>query len=336
LLPSPTPCQRRAPPAPVPVARLGDALFPRTRAAVIRRWRYARSTAHLATRRQRAPAQTCHDQPPRPIAPEALQRPHRTPLRAGGVLRAVPPRPALRFHRRHRLTPKRVRRRPPQHTATPATRHGRALPPPPCVAWRGPRGDARQPSPLAPASALEAGWRTGPCLRHRFQGTVPRALVLGLERGPMAHLPHATVALVSAPQPGQEWAHVHPSTLGATLATLDRKGGGIHHRGGEPVRRHKAMPPATCTARCRAAHHWGGCRATTASFGLGHRVEPARLVTRGDTPCARLLTIARGATERPSLFTPCTGEKQHRRRGVRCGIRLVVGCCGQHGLSPPW
>jgi hypothetical protein len=107
----------------------------------------------------------------------------------------------------------------------------------------------------------------------------------------MDHTPHATCAMVRAPQHGQELAHVQPITLGATLATMDCKGGGIHHRVGDPVRLHKAMQPEAFTARCIAAHHWGGCRETTASFGLGHLVEQARLVTRGDTPFARLLTI---------------------------------------------
>jgi hypothetical protein len=270
------------------------------------------------------------------MEPAAWQRHPLTPLRAVGLLRAVPQRTARRCPRRTLLTPKRVMHLPPQHTATPAPRHGRALPPPPGVAGLGPLGDARQPSPLAPAYALEAGCRPGPCLRHRCQVTVPQALGLGLSRGPMDHWPPATCALVRAPPQGPALAHVQPSTRGATRATLARHGGGSHHSVGAPGRRHKARPPATCPARFRAAHHGCGVRATTAALGLGHLVEPARLVTRGDTPCARLRTRARGATELPRLCTPCKGEKHHRLRCVRCGRMRVVGGCGQHGLSPPW
>src|SRR5262250_2665839 len=96
------------------------------------------------------------------------------------------------------------------------------------------------------------------------------------------------------------------------------------------------MQPEAFTARFIAAHHGGGFRETKASFGLSHLVEQALLVTRWDTPFARLLTIARGETELPSLFTQFKGEKQHRLRCVRFGIMFVRGRCGHHGHSPPW
>jgi hypothetical protein len=65
-------------------------------------------------------------------------------------------------------------------------------------------------------------------------------------------------------------------------------------------------------------------------------MEQARLVTRRDTPFAWLLPMARGETELPGLFTQFKGEKQHRLSCVHCGILLVAGRCGHHGLSPPW
>src|SRR4029434_10219610 len=60
LVTHPTPRQLHGHPAHVPVARLGDALFSGTLAAVIRCSRYARSGASLATILERAPAKKCH------------------------------------------------------------------------------------------------------------------------------------------------------------------------------------------------------------------------------------------------------------------------------------
>jgi hypothetical protein len=64
LITAPTPGPRPGHPAHVPVPRLGDTLFPRTRTALIRRWCYARQTSYLATLLQRAPANKFHPQPP--------------------------------------------------------------------------------------------------------------------------------------------------------------------------------------------------------------------------------------------------------------------------------
>src|SRR4029450_1172286 len=91
------------------------------------------------------------------------------------------------------------------------------------------------------------------------------ALVLSLYRGHIDHTPHTTFAMVRAYQHGQQLAHVQPITLGATLATIDLNGGGIHHRVGDPVRLHKAMQPETFPARFIATHHGGGFREPKAS-----------------------------------------------------------------------
>src|SRR5262249_12058 len=159
------------------------------------------------------------------------------------------------------------------------------------------------------------------------------ALVLSLYRGHIDHTPHATFAMLRTYQHGHQLAHVQPITLGATLATIDLNTGGIHHMVGDRVGVEKAMQPEGFTGRFIATHHWGGFRETKASFGLGHLVEQARLVTRWDTPFARLLPMARGETELPGLFTQFKGEKQHRLSWVHCGRMLAVGRCGRHGLS---
>ena len=190
VLPSPTPGHRRGPPAPLAVPRLRHPWCPGPRPAWRRRWRYARATAHLAPRLHLAPATTCPPQPPRPLEPEALARPHLPPLLAVASWRALPPRPALRFSRRHLCPHQPGLRLPPQHTLPPATRHGRAIPQPPGVAWRGHRVAARQPEPLAPASACEAGCRPGPGLLaplpgHGAEGAGPPPRA-------RAHGPHAT------------------------------------------------------------------------------------------------------------------------------------------------
>ena len=78
---------------------------------------------------------------------------------------------------------------------------------------------------------------------------------------------------------------------------------------GEALRLQKAMPPAAFTTRFIATHHRCGFGETTAFFGRRHFLEHARLVTRCDTPLTWLLTVARGATELPALFTQCKRHK---------------------------
>jgi len=265
-----------------------------------------------------------------------MPAPTTTPPGARGLGAASPAAPALRVSRRHLCPHQPGLRLHPQHTLPPATRHGRAIPQPPGVAWRGHRVAARQPEPLAPASACEAGGRPGPGLLDRCQGTGPRTLGLRLARGPMDPTPHTTRALGSASPPGQPLAHVHPLTRSATLATRALHGGGLHPRVRDPVRRPQALPPAAGTPRLRAPHHGGACGETQAAVGLGHRVEHARRVRRCDPPCARRLTMARGATALPGLCTPCTGEQPPRLSGAPCGILLVAGRWGPPRLSPPW
>src|SRR5262249_783886 len=128
LIPEPPPRQLCGHPAHVPVPRLGDALFPGTRAAVIRRWRSACSTASFPPRLQRAPAKKFHHYQPCPIAPDASALPHLPHLLDAGFLRALPQRTTLGFQRRHLLTQQLVRRIHPQETTAQTTRKRRAIP----------------------------------------------------------------------------------------------------------------------------------------------------------------------------------------------------------------
>src|SRR4029434_9404111 len=89
LIPDPTPGQLRGHPAHMPVARLGDTLFPRPRATVIRRRRYACQAAYLATRLQLAPGKKCHHQQPGPIDPDAFALPQLPHLLDAGLWRGV-------------------------------------------------------------------------------------------------------------------------------------------------------------------------------------------------------------------------------------------------------
>jgi hypothetical protein len=99
------------------------------------------------------------------------------------------------------------------------------------------------------------------------------------------------------------------------------------------LRLSKAMQPEAFTTRFIATHHRRGFRQTQASFGLGDFLEHARLVARSDAPFAWFLTMARGETEFPGLFTQC---KRHKQDSPGCGIMRIVGRCGCHGLSPLW
>ena len=122
LIPYPTPRQLRAHPAPVPVARLGEVLFPGPLAAVLRRWRSAREAACLATRLSRAPATTCHYQPPGPLAPDACVLHQLTHLLEAGRWRGGPQGTTRGYQRRHLRAQQLVRRLPPQHRRHPLGR----------------------------------------------------------------------------------------------------------------------------------------------------------------------------------------------------------------------
>jgi hypothetical protein len=104
----------------------------------------ARYALHLAPILARAPAQKLHPQPPRPLAPEAFERPQLPPLLAAGFLRAGQPGTTLGFHRRNLLAHQLVRRIHPPSTPPPATRNGRALPQPHRLPWFGHLAQARQ------------------------------------------------------------------------------------------------------------------------------------------------------------------------------------------------
>src|SRR5262249_12270982 len=105
-----------------------------------------------------------------------------------------------------------------------------------------------------------------------------------------------------------------------------------HPMVGEALRLPRAMQPAAFTPRFLATHHRRVCGETKAFFGLRHFLAQARLVTRGKTPLTWFLTVARGETELPGLFTPF---KRHKQNALRCGIMAVVGRCRRHGFSPP-
>ena len=323
VLPSPTPGHRRGPPAPLAVPRLRHPWGPGPRPAWRRRWRYARATAHLAPRRHLAPATTCPPQPPRPLEPEALARPHLPPLRSAShaALCALTTL-SCAYTRSTRCRRPRAMGEP-SHRRRASRGAGTVWPLVSRSPWL-----RRQPVRRAVVRALA-------CLtvaRARGRGrwaSASRAGPLPPRHPPCAPW-GARLRMVNP------WAHVHPPTRGATLATRALHGGGLHPRVRDPVRRPQALPPAAGTPRLRATHHGGACRETQAAVGLGHRVEHARRVRRCDPPCARRLTMARGATALPGLCTPCTGEQPPRLSGAPCGILLVAGRWGPPRLSPPW
>ena len=88
LITPPTPGQLRGHPAHMPIPRLGDPLFPRTLAAVIRRWRSTRSAPHLTPILEVTPAKKLPHQPPRAIDPDASERHPLPHLLDASVLRA--------------------------------------------------------------------------------------------------------------------------------------------------------------------------------------------------------------------------------------------------------
>jgi hypothetical protein len=332
LVTPPTPGPRRGPPAPVPVARLGEARVPGALAAVRRRGCDARSAPSLTTVRAGTPAKQCPHQPPRPMEAETLQGQQLPSLLEASFLGGLPPGATLRFPRRTLRPPKLVRRLHAQDTPPPPPRPRRPSPPPPGVAGRGHLAQARQASPLAPAHTLEARGRPGPLLGAAVQVPVPMPLVLRCPRGPRHHAPHLPCARVHASPHAQPLPDGPPLARGPTLATRDRKGGGIHPRGGAPWGPEQAVPPDACATGCITTHPRGAVGETQAWCSLGHCLAHALLVARGDTPRAGLVTGARGATELPGFFTPCTRHPQDTRRW---GSRLVGGRWSLHGLLPP-
>ena len=101
----------------------------------------------------------------------------------------------LRFHLGNLLTEKRVMGIHPQHPTTQTRRNRRPIPQPQRLELLGQLGQARHPQPLTTEEALDAGRGTGPLLLQGFQVPVQMAVILGLDRGHLDHLPHLTLAL---------------------------------------------------------------------------------------------------------------------------------------------
>jgi len=114
----------------MPVARLGEPLFARTLAAVIRRRRETRSTSHFATILERAPAEKFHHQQPRPIDPAPCELPQRTNLVEARVARGLKLGTTFCFDLRNLLAHKGVMSLHAQAPLTQTRRTGRAIPQP--------------------------------------------------------------------------------------------------------------------------------------------------------------------------------------------------------------
>jgi hypothetical protein len=158
------------------------------------------------------------------------------------------------------------------------------------------------------------------------------ALILGFDRRDLDHLPHLALAMVIAHEHAQQFAHVQPIAFGSTTAPVDLNGGGIHHWVGAPVPLQKPMQPEAFATRFIATDHCRCVRQTQAAFGLDNFVEHALLLPCGHGTLARLLPMARREAELPGFFTQFKGHKQRSLFGV---LRLMVGRCGCHKLSPP-
>src|SRR5881398_2621463 len=143
---------------------------------------------------------------------------------------------------------------------------------------------------------------------------------------------HMALTMVITHQHAQQFAHVQPIALGSTTAPVDLNGGGIHHMVGDPVPLQKPMQPEAFATRFIATDHCRCFRQTQAAFGLDNFVEHALLLPCGHGALARLLPMARGEAELQGFFTQCKGHKQ---RSFYCVLRLMVGHCSCHGLSPP-
>src|SRR5207244_4309177 len=82
------------------------------------------------------------------------------------------------------------------HPTTQARWHRRAIPPPQGLEGLGPIAQARQPYALAPAHPLDAGRGPGPLLLQGVHVPVQMAVILGLHRGPLHHLPHLPLTVL--------------------------------------------------------------------------------------------------------------------------------------------
>jgi hypothetical protein len=101
---------------------------------------------------------------------------------------------------------------------------------------------------------------------------------------------------------------------------------------GDAVCLQKPMQPEAFATRFIATHHGGAFRQTHTAFGVDNFVEHALLLPCGHSALARLLTMARREAELPGFFTQFKGHKQ---RSFYWVLRLMVGHCSCHGLSPP-
>jgi hypothetical protein len=270
----------------MPVPCLRHPLCPGTRTAVIRRRRAARSASPLTTRLQGAPAETCPHAHPGPSEPDACARPALTSPLERGRVRGPPQGATVGCSLRHLLTKARVRRLHAPPTPPHTTRARRTIPQAPRVEWLGPLGPARQPSPLAPAPALEAVCRPRSCVLAGCQGSVPMALSLGCARGPVAHAPAGPCAVGRPPQQGPPLPHGSGIARGPALTTMHRKGGSIAHLMGEPWGLPKTRPPKPLPSGCVTTDHRRGGPQPTARWGLGHCVEQTLGVTCGQGACA--------------------------------------------------
>src|SRR5262245_36366020 len=157
------------------------------------------------------------------------------------------------------------------------------------------------------------------------------ALILGLDRRDLDHLPHLALAMVITHQHAQQFAHVQPIALGSTTAPVDLNGGGIHHMVGDSVPLQKPMQPEAFAPRFIATHHRGAFRQTQTAFGVGDFVEHTLLLPCGHGALARLLTMSCSEAELPGFFTEFKSYKQ----GILwCALLHVVSRWGAHGLSP--
>src|SRR6266436_3485773 len=136
------------------------------------------------------------------------------------------------------------------------------------------------------------------------------ALILGLDRGHLDHLPHVTLTLLVPHQHTQQLAHVQPIALGAPPPAVDLDGGGIYHMVRDALCLQKPMEPEAFATGFIATHHQRCFRQTHAAFGLGDFVEHALLLPCGHGALTRLLTMPCGEAQLPGFFTEFKSYKQ--------------------------